>query len=231
MKNNERVLYGLIITIVIFVVSTLTGSEIDLNMDFVPGSFLIHSLMLLLSIFVINSFKKYVDYKFSLPKFKKLLKPILFGILATIIVNFLITILTKAFGGTVDSHPLLTKMTPLQTFTFVFVYASIAEELLFRGFLLNILKPLQVKGINILKRKISLPVIISAVAFGLGHLILITTGAGALFLLRVVIFTTILGVIAGYYQEKYNNNVFAIIVHMAGNLMGLMGSIIMNVNM
>ena len=230
MKNTARISYGLIITIVIFVLSTLTGSKIDLNMDFIPSSFLTHSLMLLFSILVIYSFKKFVDYKFSLPKFKKIFKPILFGILATIIVNISMTILTKAFGGDVGSHPLLTKMTPLQTFVFIFLYASIAEELLFRGFLLNILKPLQVKGINILSRKISVSVIISAVAFGLGHLILITTGVGELFLLRIVIFTTILGIIAGYYQEKYENNAFAIIVHMAGNLMGVIGSIFMNLN-
>ena len=70
------------------------------------------------------------------------------------------------------------KMSPLQVFIFVFIYASIAEEILFRGFLMNILKPLKIKGISILKRKISVPVIISAFAFGLGHLILITTGVG-----------------------------------------------------
>jgi membrane protease YdiL (CAAX protease family) len=230
MKNNERILYGLIITVVIFELSTLAGSKLDLNMDFIPGSFLTHSLMLLLSIFVIYGFKKHMDYKFTLPRFKKILRPILFGILATIIVNISMTILTKAFGGNVDAHPLLTKMTPLQIFIFVFIYASIAEELLFRGFLLNIMKPLHVKGINILRRKISLSVIISAIAFGLGHLILITTGVGGLFLLRVVIFTTILGLIAGYYQEKYENNAFAIIVHMAGNLISVIGSIMMHLS-
>lgn len=228
MKNKERILYGLIITIAIFTVSIFTGRKLDLNIDFIPNSFLTHSSILLLSIFVIYGFKKYVDYKFSLPPFKKIFKPILLGILATIIVNISMAILTKAFDYNVEPHPLLTKMTPLQTFIFIFIYASISEELLFRGFLLNILKPLHVKGINILKRRISIPVIISAIAFGLGHLILITTGIGGLFLLRVVLFTTILGLIAGYYQEKYENNVFAIIVHMAGNLMAIIGSVMMS---
>jgi len=36
--------------------------------------------------------------------------------------------------------------------------------------------------------------------------------------------------IAGYYQEKYDNNAFAIIVHMSGNLMGVIGALLMNVN-
>jgi membrane protease YdiL (CAAX protease family) len=121
-------------------------------------------------------------------------------------------------------------MSPLQIFVFIFIYASIAEEVLFRGFLMNILKPVSIKGIKVFKRNLNFPVIISAVIFGLAHLILITTGAGGLFLLRIVVFTTILGLIAGYYQEKYNNNAYAIIVHMAGNIMGVIGALLMSLN-
>ncbi len=87
---------------------------------------------------------------------------------------------------------------------------------------------MKTKEVNIFKRKISVPVIISAIVFGLAHLILITTGAGGLFLLRVVVFTTVLGVIAGYYQEKYNNNAFAIIVHMSGNSLAVVGTLLMS---
>ena len=230
MKNNERIIYGLIITIIIFALATFVGSKIHLDIDFFPNSFVTHSLMLLLSIVVIYSLKKNVNYNISLPKFKKLLKPILFGLLATVIVNVLMTFLTIALGGKVEAHAALTKMSPLQIFVFVFIYASIAEEMLFRGFLMNILKPLKAKGINILKRKISVPVIISAFAFGLAHLILITTGAEGIFLLRIVVFATILGLISGYYQEKYDNNAFAIIIHMSGNSIGVIGALLMNLN-
>ena len=230
MKNNERIIYGLIIAIVVFTISTFTGRYLHLDIDFLPNSFVTHTLMLLISIIVIYSLKKIVDYKISLPEFKKILKPTLFGLIATIIVNVSVTIITKLLGGQIEAHPLIMKMSPLQIFIFVFIYASIAEEILFRGFLLNILKPLKIKGISILKRKISIPVIISAFAFGLGHLILITTGVGALFLLKIVIFSTTLGLIAGYYQEKYDNNAFAIIVHMSGNLMGVIGALLMSLN-
>lgn len=230
MKNSERILYGLTITIVVFLIATFTGSKIHFNIDFIPNSFVTHSLMLGLSIALIYGLKRYVNYKISWPQFKKIWKPILFGLLATIIVNILITIVTKILGGEVEAHPALTEMSPLQIFIFVFIYASIAEEILFRGFLLNILKPIKTRGLRILKRNISIPVIISAFAFGLGHLILISTGVGGLFLVRIVIFTTILGLIAGYYQEKYDNNAFAIIVHMAGNSMGVIGVLIMNLN-
>jgi membrane protease YdiL (CAAX protease family) len=230
MRNNERIIYGLLITIVVFAIATIAGSKLHFNIDFLSNTFLTHTCMLGLSIALIYSFNKYVDYKISLPKFKKILKPILFGLLATIIVNISMTILTKILGGEIETHALMMKMSPLQVFIFVFIYASIAEEILFRGFLMNFLKPLTTKGITIFKRKISVPVIISAFAFGLAHLILITTGADGLFLLRIVVFTTILGLIAGYYQEKYENNAFAIIVHMAGNFMGVIGVLLMNLN-
>ncbi len=227
MKNNERIIYGLIITIIIFVLSIYTGNKIHLDIEFLPNSFMPYSLMLLLSIITIYSLKKYVNYKISLPQFKKTLRPILFGFLATIIVNISMAIVTKILGGKIEPHPALMKLSPLQLFIFILIYASTIEEILFRGFLLNILKPLKTNGIVILKRKISVPVIISAFAFGLAHLFLIKDGVGVFFLIRVVIFTTFLGLIAGYYQEKYNNNFFAIIVHMSGNLLAVIGALLM----
>lgn len=230
MKNNERIIYGIVITIVVFGIATFFGSRIHLNIDFFASSFVTHSLMLTLSIVLIYSLRKYVNYKIEVPKFKKILKPILFGLLATIIVNISMSIITKIIGGEIEPLAALMKMSPLQVFIFVFIYASIAEELLFRGFLMNILKPLKSKGIKIFKRNLSIPTIISAVIFGLAHLILLATGAGGFFILRIVVFTTILGLIAGYYQEKYENNAFAIIVHMAGNFMSIIGVLLMHLN-
>ncbi len=231
MKNNERIIYGILITIVIFILSIFLGGKLHLNIEFIPFSFITHSSMLIFSISLIYGLKRYVNYKIELPQFKEILKPILFGLLATIIINIFMTIITTILGGKIESHIVFNKMSPIQIFLFVFIYASIAEELLFRGFLMNILKPLKMKGLNIFERNISLPVIISAVIFGLAHLVLITTGASVFFIIRIVIFTTILGFIAGYYQEKYDNNAFAIIVHMSGNLMGVIGALLMNVNM
>lgn len=38
------------------------------------------------------------------------------------------------------------------------------------------------------------------------------------------------GLIAGYYQEKYDNNAYAVIIHMAGNSIGVIGALLMNIN-
>ena len=230
MKKNERITYGLIITVFIFLIANLTGKTLNLNTALIPNSFITHSVILILSIIAIFAFKTKMNYNLDLPKFKTIFKPIVVGILIALIVNILLTIIIIIMGGEIEKHPLLSQMTPLQVLIFVFFYASIAEELLFRGFLLNFLGSDNFKGITILKRKFSTPVITSALMFGLAHLILLTTGVGILFILRIVIFTFVLGLFAGYYQEKYNNNIFAIIVHMSGNIFAVLGAFLSNMN-
>ena len=230
MKNFERIIYGLIITAVIFAAANIFGNKLHVNIAFFPDSFSTHTIMFLLSVIAIFIFRANLNYIISLPKFNFILKPAAIGILASIIINILMAVITKIAGGEAERHAFLSKMNPYQVIVFVFIYASVAEEILFRGFLMNLLKPLENIGINILKRRLSVPVIVSAIAFGLAHLILITTGAGFFFLLRIVLFTTILGLIAGYYQEKHNNNAYAIIVHMSGNLLAVLGAFLMNLN-
>ena len=234
MKNSKQILLGLIVTILIYTAAIFSGNNLHLKIDFIPDSFVTHTVMIILSFIVIYLFKETVNYRISVPKFKQILKPILFGFLATVIVNITMSIIMNLLAsgngstGGNEAHPLLTQMSPFQVFLFVFIYASIAEEILYRGFLLNILSPLKTKGILIFKRKVSVSVMRSAVIFGLSHLILMTIGAGGMFLVKVVVFTTILGLIAGYYQEKYENNALAIIVHMAGNILSIVGVILMS---
>lgn len=226
MKNKERIIYGFSVTIIIYIIAQFVN--FNLNSDFITQTFLKLTILLVLSVFAIIILKKHLSYSISMPKFKKVFKPFGLGVLVFILTFFAITVVTKVAGGELEGHPVFSKMNALQIFIFVFLYASIAEEILFRGFLLNFLKPLNTKGITVFKRKISLPVILSAIAFGLAHLILIKSGVGIFFLLKIVLFTTSLGIVAGYYQEKYDNNAYAIIVHMGGNFIGVVGAILMS---
>jgi membrane protease YdiL (CAAX protease family) len=230
MKDGEKVYYGISITVVIFAISAFIGKIFYLKNSFLTSSFGTHSLMLILSLLAIYVFSKNMNYIISIPEFKKILRPVLFGMLASIIVGLFTNIIVKLSGGIIEMHPALMKMSPLQVLVFVFFYASIAEELLFRGFLMNILAPYKFRGIIAFKRKISIPVAVSGIAFGLAHLILIASGVGILFLIRIVIFTTVIGFIAGYYQEKHNNNAYAIIVHMAGNSIAVIGAFLTHLN-
>ncbi len=231
MKNSERLIWGLLLTIIVFLLANFSPGVIKLNVDFLPASFVTHSVMLILSIVLIYSFRKSVNFKIAWPKFKKIWRPILFGFLAAVIVNTLIVAIGNAFGIKAEANYLFDVMNSLQFFLFIFIMASVAEEALFRGFLQNILKPLQSRGVKIFKRHISLPVIIAAIAFSLAHLVLIASGAGAYFIFRTLVFTFVLGLIAGYYQEKYENHSYAIIVHMSGNLMGLIAILLGSLNL
>lgn len=228
MKNIERFVYGLAITAAIFSTATFVSARLHLDVDFIPDFFVTLTIELLLSAIAIYAMRNYLIFRFSIPHPKTLIKPVVFALLATIAINGVLTILTKMLGGKIEVPEALAKLKPVQVLIFVFFYASIAEEMLFRGFLLNLLKPLEKTGFSVLKRYISLPVIVSAVAFGMAHLILITTGVSLLFVARIVVFTTCLGTIAGYYQEKHDNHAYAIIVHMSGNLLAVIAAFAMH---
>ena len=228
MKEIKKILIGLIVVAIIFGISTYLGAKINFGIEFISKSFGVHLLMLLFSFSMIYLFKDKLTYKISLPKFKTVVKPILFALLLTIIINITGTVIGKLFGQKIEIHALLSSMNPMQILIFVFFMASVSEEFLFRGFLLNYLKPLSNSGITIFHRKISTPVIISGLVFGLAHIILFVSGASLFFALRVVFFTAVLGIVAGYYQEKYDNHAYAIIVHMSANFMGFISALILS---
>jgi membrane protease YdiL (CAAX protease family) len=119
-------------------------------------------------------------------------------------------------------------MSSLQFFLFVFFYASISEELLFRGFSQNFFRPLNTIQLNIGKNVyISLTVVLSGASFGLGHLILLSTKTSGSIIFRIEIITWIGGIIAGYFQEKHQNILPAIVVHITLNLPDLIIRFIM----
>lgn len=227
MKNTQRLVLGIAAVAVIFALAAVGSRVIEWEHAFFPDSFVTHSIILLLSLVVLVAFKKHMDFNISIPYPSSLGRPVLFGLLTTVGVNLILALIINTIGIAPEVHPALAKNTALQTFLFIFIYASVSEELLVRGFLQNVLAPLSHLKIVVFKRTLTLPVIVSAVVFGLLHLILLTTGASTLFVVRIVIFTTALGLVAGYYQEKYNNFVYAVLVHMAGNLPGLLAAFLM----
>ena len=78
MKKNQ-VIYGLLITTAVFVLSAFVGNLIDLNHPFVLNSVVTHTTMVLLSIVMIYAFKQQVNYKIAIPNLRTIFKPILFG--------------------------------------------------------------------------------------------------------------------------------------------------------
>jgi membrane protease YdiL (CAAX protease family) len=182
--------------------------------------------MLVLSLGLIYLLRDRLGYRIAWPKPKLILRPMLYGLLAAFVTNFILGILFFFLGATAEKHPAIEGMTVLQYLVFIIILAPIAEEHLFRGFLQNYLKPLKDKGFNLFGLRITFPVLMSAIAFSMAHLILLASGASGLFVTRVLVFTFVLGLIAGYYQEKHDNIAYAILVHAAGNILGLMSTIL-----
>ena len=105
MKNGERLVYGILLPTIAFVLAPLAGGNIKLNVDFLPDSFVTHSVILILSIGLIYGLRKYLNYKIALPEFKKTLRPMLFGFLvAAVIVNAIMVGITQALGGKPEAH-------------------------------------------------------------------------------------------------------------------------------
>ena len=72
-----------------------------------------------------------------------------------------------------------------------------------------------------------MPVLLSGVLFGLAHLILLTSNTSGPIIFRVVIMTTMVGFVAGYFQEKHKSILPAIIIHMTANLPALIMSFVL----
>lgn len=107
-----------------------------------------------------------------------------------------------------------------QTIILIWIYASISEEVFTRGLIQSSLAPLVKYGITLSKWRISLPVLLSALFFGLLHLIQTAMGMSINKALVIVLFAFLLGIVAGYHREKSGSLAPAIIVHMFANIGG-----------
>ena len=214
MKKSKTLITGLILTALIFIASFL-GKDILTNADVFPKTFGFHTIMLILSIIAIVLFKNKVNYTIKLPKYDTLLNPVAVGLLVSILVNLIVNVMNNKMGIKPESLNNVLNLNPTQAFIFIFIYASIAEELLFRGFLLNYLSPFKTHLVPFFKRTLSLSIIISAFAFGIAQFILFSVITEYSLAFKVAVFSFVLGIFTGYYQEKYNNNIYAILVHMA----------------
>lgn len=101
----------------------------------------------------------------------------------------------------------------------VWIIASTCEEVFYRGLLQSLLDPFRKYAVGPRRLRISLPVTLCALAFGLGHLCLLGRVPPPM-LISILVSTTILGLIAGYYREKTGSLLPAIAAHMTFNIVG-----------
>ena len=230
MKNSTKTTLGIVITILIYSISVLLGKVVKIPIEFIPSAFISQLVMVTLSGISIYYFQSKGLLNFSIKpvKIKLILRTILTAVIVFIAVSITASIAIKIIYGDIPKGPNpFMKYTPLQYFIFLSIIAPIAEEYLFRGFLLNMLEPLKNKGIKLFRINLNLSVLLSGVLFGLGHLLILTTGADLPFVFRILFFTTIVGIMNGYLQEKYENNTLVpIIAHITVNTIGFLISLL-----
>jgi membrane protease YdiL (CAAX protease family) len=188
--------------------------------------------MLVFSILIILFINKgnLTQYGFTLGKNVRYVKFILLsfiiGIITMLITGIIANILQSLYPVEGGEH-FASNYSFLETVFYVWILASISEEVLTRGLIQGFLAPLKKYGFKIFKRYISVPILISALFFGLMHIMLLTIGMNVYMVFAVVITCFILGLVAGYYREKTGSLIPAIIVHavfnMSGALLGLLG--------
>lgn len=135
-----------------------------------------------------------------------------------LVIGVLMTLLEPLLA--IEEHAAVADLSFVQIVVIVWLGASIFEEVLTRGLIQGILTPLTKHGFTLFGLRISLPVLVSALFFGLMHLGLLSLGMGLYSVLYVVIFAFILGLMAGYYREKTGSLIPAVILHMFGNVGG-----------
>ena len=222
MNKTLKIFLGIFIIFIVLALSS--GIEITIKsiLDSIPMGVSSQFGILIISILLIFLFskKRIIEFNIGKVKIKQLIRPIGLTVFLLILRQLIPMVMEN------EVHPVEVSMSILQQLIFIVVLASLSEDLLFRGFLQNMLSPIKSYGINFLNTRLSLPVIISGILFGLMHFAMIGTGASFSFVIQIVISGMFLGMIAGYFQEKYNNFTFAFIVHMTANLSGLILSIV-----
>jgi membrane protease YdiL (CAAX protease family) len=226
MKNTVRLVLGILMGgciyyLSLFVIPSFILPNESTKPSWISKGDITQISLLVFSLVLIYLFSKgnLSAYGFSPVKIKQLIKPVLISIpvpLVMIVVTIIMTIITGIIPK--GEHP-AAKYGTVKTIISVWLIASTCEEIFNRGLILSFLAPLKEHGFKLFGSHISLPVTISAIGFGLGHLCLLNKMEGTV-VTGIVVSATLLGFIAGYFREKTGSLVPAIAAHMTFNIVG-----------
>lgn len=238
MKSGVRLLLGFLLGLFVIFFANMVIPSIRFVSGFIKAHNWLHSsditqvVFLIVSLALIYLFSRgnVKTYGLKSVKGSEIVRPILISIIVSIVITGVGTILVMLGGErTVNEADSIMSGGILKVILSVWIIASISEEVFFRGLLQGFLNPLKDSGINLFKIHISVPVIFSALFFGLGHVGVISF-LGTNMTILIIINATILGFIAGYYREKTGSLIVAIAVHMTFNIVGsIIGIIVMKI--
>jgi membrane protease YdiL (CAAX protease family) len=183
---------------------------------FTNGSNLMHVGMFVFSfiLILILSKGKISEYGFKIGENLKFKQTIIVGLIAGLIIT------STTLYLPINPPPGTEGFSFIQVVIFIWILASIAEEVLTRGLVQSYLSPLGVFGFSIFGFRITLPVLFAALFFGAMHLGLFMAGLDSFSVWAIVISAFIMGIIAGYYREKTQSLIPPILIHMLFNITG-----------
>ena len=229
MNKSIRLLLGIILGLCIYFLANIAVPSIRFISEFVKAHdwlfrgditqivFLIVSLVLM----YLFSKRNVATYGIKSVNMSLVVRPVLISIIVSSVFIGIGMVVVMAGGALTERSvdPGMGIGGMLKIILSVWILASISEEVFFRGLLQSFLAPLKDYGFKLLNSHISIPVTISALGFGLAHVVLLNILSTRMAIL-IIINATILGFIAGYYREKTGSLIPAILVHMTFNVVG-----------
>lgn len=212
-RSLGRVAAGVLLGLAVFLPSFNAPRWLGFPRDgFVPPTFLTHALMATLSILVITVLlrRRVGDFGFRRGSFHWSPRYLLW--LAPMALLSLLEFLSVGRES-------VAIVACLKTILFVWIWASIGEEILMRGLVQGYLEPLRRFGFRVLGRWfVSAPVLVAGVMFGLLHVVL-WRSIGPMALVPMGL-GMILGTVAGYHRERTGSLIPAIFIHALFNVGG-----------
>ena len=218
-KNIKVHILSLLILFFILVSSSIINEIIVSNFEFLPSGFFTQFSFILFSLILIKFYNFEIKYFLSIPQFFKII-PFIF-ILIFCILFILDVIIPNSDSGSILNIPVKELVT-------ILLINCFGEEFLFRGFLQNYYSDFKKYQFDLFKTKISYPVFISGLLFGLMHFAIMSTGVDFISALKIVISATCVGLFSGYCYEKYNALFAPIIIHFTCNLSSMFYSLAMS---
>ena len=204
-----RIVLALVLGLVVLILSSIVVSSTG-NGNLMHAGMFVFSLILIL----ILSKGKNSEYGFKIGENLRLKQTIIVGFIAGLIIT------STTLYLPIKPPPGTEGFSFIQVVIFIWIYASICEEVLTRGLIQGYLWPLKQFGFSLFGFRISIPVLIAALFFGAMHIALLTVGLDSFSVGAIVVSAFIMGIIAGYYREKSGSIIPAILIHMLFNITG-----------
>ena len=214
-KSIKIHITSLLLLFFIVVASSIINGIIVSNFQLIPKGLVMQLCFVLFSYLLIKFYNLEINYSLSIPNLFKVLS--FTFILIFFILFILDIIIPNSNSGSISNFSTKDVLT-------ILLLNGFGEEFLFRGFLQNYYSEFKKYQFNLLKIKISYSVFITGLLFGFMHFAIMSYGVDFISALKIVISATFVGLLSGYYYEKYNTLFAPIIIHFTCNLSSILYS-------